>query len=836
MGRSPEKDPLLGESKDPYSFMYPGQGHSSTLDISGMVGSDEFESNSDNYSYYSSYNGLNGGSNQSQHNNNQNNNNNSPIIFSPHKGNSGSIGNGSDTHSNNNNNNNNNNIKNNRNHNNLENSPGSIGSGSDILIGTTNEKMDLSGTPLTKIKKVGGSGEHKIGQLFSTAICGNDITSSIFYTASSCTLSAGKYAPISLLIVCIVLYLFRKVYGEVGCALPLNGGAYNVLLNTTSKQIASVAAALTMISYVATAVVSASTAMNYLQNLWEELNIFWATIGLLGFFALLSLIGITESAVVAFIIFSIHMVTLLILVFGGFGIFFYKHDWSVLVNNWNDVNPPDPNGTLQCEQQFYWGQNFAYCIYFGFGSAMLGVTGFETSSNFIEQQDKGVFPKTLRNMWAIVTFFNPLISVLSLCFLDTCTIVNAKGYVLATVANEIFGQWFHIWIIVDAVLVLSGSVLTSYVGFVGLVRRMSLDRCLPQFLIDINSCRKTTHWIIILFFLICSSLYAIVQGALSTLEGVYAVSFLGVMLLFAVGNMLLKYKRSSLKREIKAPWLGVFFASASVILGLIANIYKDHYIVFYFGIYFLVTIFIIMVMFTRARLLKMVLFFSQIVIWWSAPLRAKAAKSIGDQIKKINSQPIVFFASKDDTAYLNKAILYIRDNEQTNWVKVIHCYDSQDEENIGNQNNHQNVQSPPPPSSSSLQKPQQQQIEQSNNEIKQNGIEHNDVDHNHGHHNHHHHSQDAHNHHHHHHQNLHHIVRETHDDVDDSFSQHVQFLDGCYPKIRIDYIRVFANFTPSTVEKLSILLKVPKNFMFIACLKENTILNIGDLGGERRVP
>jgi hypothetical protein len=50
---------------------------------------------------------------------------------------------------------------------------------------------------------------------------------------------AGQYAWISLLFVAVVLFLFRKIYGEVVGAIPLNGG-YNVLLNTSSKKLASV--------------------------------------------------------------------------------------------------------------------------------------------------------------------------------------------------------------------------------------------------------------------------------------------------------------------------------------------------------------------------------------------------------------------------------------------------------------------------------------------------------------------------------------------------------------------------------------------------------------------
>ena len=95
----------------------------------------------------------------------------------------------------------------------------------------------------------------------------------------------------------------------------------------------------------------------------------------------------------------------------------------------------------------------------------------------------------------------------------------------------------------DALFVLSGAVLTSYVGVLGLVRRMALDRCLPQFLLRRNSVRDTNHFIIVGFFLVTSSLLILVQGDTTTIAGVYTIAFLGVMCFFTVSAMLLKFKR-----------------------------------------------------------------------------------------------------------------------------------------------------------------------------------------------------------------------------------------------------------------------------------------------------
>ena len=62
----------------------------------------------------------------------------------------------------------------------------------------------------------------KLNQLEATAICGNDISSSCLYVSALAIVYAGQYAWISLLVVALVLFFFRRIYGEVVGALPLN--------------------------------------------------------------------------------------------------------------------------------------------------------------------------------------------------------------------------------------------------------------------------------------------------------------------------------------------------------------------------------------------------------------------------------------------------------------------------------------------------------------------------------------------------------------------------------------------------------------------------------------
>ncbi len=130
----------------------------------------------------------------------------------------------------------------------------------------------------------------KLNELKATAICGNDISSSCLYVSALTIGYAGQFAWISLLFVAVVLFLFRKIYGEVVGAIPLNGGAYNVLLNTSTKRLASMAATLTVLSYMATAVISSIEGMHYLHGIFPMLNVTIATIVVLIAFTGLTII------------------------------------------------------------------------------------------------------------------------------------------------------------------------------------------------------------------------------------------------------------------------------------------------------------------------------------------------------------------------------------------------------------------------------------------------------------------------------------------------------------------------------------------------------------------
>jgi len=502
----------------------------------------------------------------------------------------------------------------------------------------------------------------KLGTLQATALCGNDITSSCLYVSALAALYAGPLAPIALAAVAGVLFLFRWVYAEVGTALPLNGGAYNLILNSSRKPFAAVAAALTVLSYMATAVISGSEAMHYAARLIEGLPVVPATAALLGGFALLAILGMSESAIVAVVIFCAHITTLVGL--SVLGVLALLLDPAVL---WANI-------TLAPSQWPTPSSSITVALFFGFSAGMLGISGFESSANFIEEQADGVFPKTLRNMWIAVAVFNPLIALLAVGLLPLESVAADKEALLATLAArapQILGlhglsTWAAWWVSIDAVVVLCGAVLTSFVGVTGLLRRMALDLILPSVLLRQNS-RGTNHWIVLSFLALCTSVLVFTGGRLESLASVYTLSFLSVMVLFAGGNLLLKFRRPALPRPIRAHPAVVLVALASVLLGLIGNMLLEPNGVATFAVYGAAAGAVVMVGYFRNTLLAAFL-------RWTSPLYGTRLRAIATRwLHDHACRQLLYITTTPEQAELEAVVRYVLANEPIRHLKIV-CF------------------------------------------------------------------------------------------------------------------------------------------------------------------
>ncbi|KAJ0402509.1 hypothetical protein ATCC90586_002679 [Pythium insidiosum] len=532
---------------------------------------------------------------------------------------------------------------------------------------------------------------HALGEWPATALSGNDILSSVLFTVGLTLPRAGKLAPLAQLLVVVVVFCFRRVLEEVMSAVPLNGGCYNALLNASSKRVATVAAAFSLLSYLATGVVCGVSAFQYLNAL-VAVPVVWSTIAMLLVFALLCVVGIAESAVVALAFFLFHAATLVVLCIACV-VFAVQHP-SIL---WDNLRAPLPDVSVLGAAV---DSNVALALFMGFGPALLSVTGFESSAQFVEEQAPGVFPKTLRNMWALSSAFNMAITALALAVVPLADVEGNQEVLLAHMGFVAAGRWLEIVVIVDAFLVLSGAVLTAYVGINGLVQRLAIDRVLPRVLLRKNAWRDTTHFIILAYFLVASSLVLALNGRTSALAGVFAFAFLGVLASFAVGCLLLKIHRDEIPRETTTSWSNVLFCLVMTLVGVVSNALGDATALAYFAIYLGGIGGVILLMLERVRILTSLLYVSkQLMIYLQYERRGREPPQpprnlarttnkarghgvigsvlVAKTIEAIKQTPVIFFCKAANLPKINEAIAYVMQNEQTYCLRLVHMCDGE---------------------------------------------------------------------------------------------------------------------------------------------------------------
>ena len=522
--------------------------------------------------------------------------------------------------------------------------------------------------------------KHTLTVFQSTSVAGNDLLASVLYSTGIVCAACGQLGPIAMLLAVLTLFPFRRIFQENGTILPLNGGVYANLLNATSKTFATFAASCSLITYSATAVVSAASCTSYAAGAFGSFPIEIATVAVLAAFAILVLFGIKDSANVASTIFAFHIGTLVLFVFAC-SAEIVRNGGSILIQNWQSP-------LQHSESDGYIGWD----MFFGYSVSLLGLTGFETASNYIEEAGPfhttthndasrapnkrtiSVFEKTISNMYWLVLLVNPTVVLICLGTTYLGTIVANPDNILSVVSQRVGGHWLNMLVSVDAVAVLSGGVLTAYVGVIGLIQQLAYDRCLPLFLTQTNPTFRTNHWIIMFFFLFCATLYLITGGDVTILSGVFSLSFLMVMLSFAAANMMLKIHRARLPRVVSASWPAVLLGFSSMFAGFIGIVLYNPGIFGYFILYLAVYFFVITVTFQRVAIAKALLFVSRQV----PVLDHLFSWELIQKILSMQKFSCVFFTDCADLYVLNDACAYVRDNENCDHIIIAHivCPDS----------------------------------------------------------------------------------------------------------------------------------------------------------------
>jgi len=384
--------------------------------------------------------------------------------------------------------------------------------------------------------------KHKsdLNWLIAAGVVGADIGTSVFYGTSILFPIVGYLAPLFVLTACLAMWIFKRTYEEGLAMSPYNGGAYSMILRSVGKRAAIFAGALTFVSYLATASVSSLSGSFYLSSLFQGPMSHTDTVVLISFapvifFGLLNIKGIKEPARLVTGIAIFHFGLLMLITLWGLGyIAFY----------WSDIN------FSKFIDLVYYPQPLTLAtLAYGFSAAFLGITGFESAAQIVETLEHPTL-KTVRNLYKVVIIMvsitAPAISILCLTILTPEEVQYNLNFLLSGLSEKIGGTFLLVIIVIDATLTLFAATNTAFIGFIGLATTMAKHGNLPQICL-----KRISHFVPGLegYPVICLGLMtivmtmsALVAGAVEIAAKVYEIAFLGVMVSFAVGAILMRSK------------------------------------------------------------------------------------------------------------------------------------------------------------------------------------------------------------------------------------------------------------------------------------------------------
>lgn len=413
----------------------------------------------------------------------------------------------------------------------------------------------------------------------AAAIVGADIGTSVFYSPGIVGGIVGNAAPLMILVVCLLMWLFKFTYEEGCAASPFNGGAYMMVLQTVGRRMAMVVGALTILSYLATAAVSAISGAHYLDsfdalNKWPIENLVAVSLIPVVFFGFLNIVGIKEPAKIVLAVAAFHFTLLLVLDVYGLAIAISTGaNFGKIFDGIFTISP----------------QNLIH----GFAAAFLGITGFEAAAQIVEQLKPPTW-LTLRKVYlvvvSLVAITAPLTAYLCVILLTPAEMQMYSDNVLSGLALKEFGHTGLVVLILDACLVLFAAVNTAYAGCIGLCTTMAKQGNLPGFFLrrwaddapwPFKTYRERMPFFqgypncALTFMFVTIVMICLLKGEVKALAEVYGMAFLAVMMSFCFGVILLR-ARMPLKvarSPYRTRWIwhiGELSMPVPAVLGLIA--------------------------------------------------------------------------------------------------------------------------------------------------------------------------------------------------------------------------------------------------------------------------
>src|SRR5215472_16374928 len=419
------------------------------------------------------------------------------------------------------------------------------------------------------------------GALF--AACYGNVGSSIYYALGVTAAFALGLTPVALILAGFIFVTTALNYAEGTAALPHAGGSSSFARRAFNQPIGFIVGWVQLLSYTATASISAYFAIGYLGVFGKYVPLFdllrhndvahvAATAVLIGFLVVVNVVGIQESSALNLVLAITDLITQFVLVI--LGLILILNIQTVLHNIHLGVAPT-------------WGTFLA-----SISIAMVTYTGIETISNLSEEAKNPGRNVPLATWWVIVAvlFVSAFLPTIGMSAFPVH--LTDAGYVtdLATRFKDdpvagIVGQfpvqqlafWAGMWVGFLAFTIL---VIATNAGLIG-ISRLSYSLAgvdlLPKRFAVLHPKFKTPYVSIIVFGIVAAVLVLpgiIVHGAvIDLMSAVYSLAATFAFCSAHLSVMRLRFIEPALHRPYRMPWNIKFGRDSIPLLSLVGALF-----------------------------------------------------------------------------------------------------------------------------------------------------------------------------------------------------------------------------------------------------------------------
>ncbi len=420
------------------------------------------------------------------------------------------------------------------------------------------------------------------------AIVLSDLASSAFYAGGIAEQAIGRSAPWFILAVMLFSFAVRSVYME-GCSMFVRGGVYVVVRDAMGPFMARLSVSALIFDYILTGPISGVSAGQYFGRLLNEIagrshsslhvppNLFAAGFGLAvtAYFWWNNIKGIHESSGKALRIMQITTVMV--------AIFLVWCPLTLLLHGASQIPPaPSIHNLHFSDEGLGWFKGTVWptipvvAVIIAFGHSLLSMSGFETLAQVYREI---AYPK-LRNL--------SLTANVVCCYAVLCTgaVTLFAGFIIPDAVRAGYSEnllgglamhlagpesmrlFFHIFVVIVGVLILSGAVNTSLIGANGVLNRVAEDRVLVDWFRKPHPRFGTTYRLIDAIAILQVLTIVASRGDLYVLGEAYAFGVVWSFFLKSLGVLVLRFKRTD--QEYKHPG-NIRIAGREIPVGLIAT-------------------------------------------------------------------------------------------------------------------------------------------------------------------------------------------------------------------------------------------------------------------------